>query len=344
MPESDEQIQPQFHAYDFLFRSTSDGVLIAEDGLLSQINPAAAGLLGIVSDDVIGKRPQEVFSTNPALLNLFNRPGDQTLDVRLVRRRLAVGIAATLANGERMVLLQDVTEKRELESRREALIKAMTHDLRNPISAITGFADLIGKFGELNEQQVKFLTRIRQTTSKLYDVIGTLVDLAWIEAGMPLAHTPVQLSTVIEQAVAEIAAMASEHRIVIATSIQNPMPILIGDAERLRLVVKHLLQNAILYSPAESVVVIHAWEDDSEVYCSVADRGIGIADDEIDLIFDRMYRSKDDRVRDLPGGGLGLTIARTVISRHGGDIWASSNLGHGSTFTFLLPTARVSGS
>ena len=92
------------------------------------------------------------------------------------------------------------------------------------------------------------------------------------------------------------------------------------------------------YSEPQQSVAIHAWSDTEEVYCSVADQGIGIADDEMELIFDRLYRSRDQRVLDIPGGGLGLTMARTIIERHGGDIWATSNLGEGSTFTFVLPS------
>jgi two-component system sensor histidine kinase VicK len=114
-----------------------------------------------------------------------------------------------------------------------------------------------------------------------------------------------------------------------------------GDRQRLKLVIHHLLHNAIVYSPPDQTIAIHAWGDEHEVYCSVADRGIGIADDELELIFDRMYRSRDEHVREIPGGGLGLTIARTVIERHGGDIWATSNYGEGSTFTFVLPAVEA---
>jgi signal transduction histidine kinase len=111
-----------------------------------------------------------------------------------------------------------------------------------------------------------------------------------------------------------------------------------GDPDRIQIAVHNLLHNAISYSQPEQTVAIHAWSDTHEAYCSVADQGIGISDDELELIFDRLYRSRDERVQAIPGGGLGLTIARTIIKRHGGDIWASSNLGEGSTFTFVLPT------
>lgn len=297
-------------------------------------------MLSVVPEEVIRKSPRQAFSNNMALINLFARSGDQTLDVRLPRRRLAVGIATTLPTGERMVMLHDVTEQRDLENRREALIRTMSHDLRNPLTAINGFADLLTKVGDLNDQQVRFVTRIRQTTTKLYDVVGDLVDLAWIEAGMPLEHKPIQLRDIIHDAVNRVTPLAHTNKIIIATSVQNPMPTVMGDPIRLGQVIYHLLHNAIIYSHPEQTVVIHGWGDSSEVYCSVADRGIGIADDEIELIFDRMYRSRNDYVRDLSGGGLGLTISKTIVERHGGDIWASSNLGEGSTFTFVLPAVE----
>lgn len=337
-----EEVFSESQTYDFVFRTTSDGIISAGgDGRILSVNPAGASMLGITPDDIIGKVPRSVFRQNPALVNLFTRMGDQTLDVRLPRRRLAVGVATTLPDGERLVMLHDVTEKRDLENRRESLMKALSHDLSNPISALDGFADLVAKSGDLTETQSKFLTRIRQTSTKLQDVIGSLVDLAWIEAGMPLAHRPIQLRDIINDAVERVSSLAQEHKIVVAVSVQNPMPMVMGDPERLGQVIYNLLHNAIVYSPQEQTVAIHGWGDEVEVYCSVADRGIGIADDELELIFDRMYRSRNETVRNMHGGGLGLTIARTIINRHGGDIWAASNLGEGSTFTFVLPTVEI---
>lgn len=329
------------HPYDFIFRSTSDGILTAvSSGTIESINPSAASMLGITVEEALGKMPDNLFPQNPAMVNLFKRKGNQSLDVRLPKRRLALGLGTTLADGRRLVLLQDVTEKQELESRREALITTMAHDLRNPISALSGFAELVEKFGELNPQQQKFMTRIRQTTSKLYDVVGSLVDLAWIEAGMPLTHRPIDLAILIDRVVTQLSGLALDKQITMAVSVQDPMPTVMGDPGRLQTTIYNLLHNAILYSYPEQTVVIHAWGDTNEAYCSVADRGIGVADDELELVFDRLYRSRDERVRELPGGGLGLTMARTIITRHGGDIWASSNFGVGSTFTFVLPAAK----
>ncbi|HVU14806.1 MAG TPA: histidine kinase dimerization/phospho-acceptor domain-containing protein, partial [Phototrophicaceae bacterium] len=129
---------------EFVIRRSSNGILIADsNGMLVQVNPAAAALLDQPADRLIGISIQQTFANNPALLNLFTRSDDAVLDVRLPRKRLAEGIAATLADGGRIVLLQDVSEQRELDARREAFIAQMAHDLRNPIAALIGFADLI---------------------------------------------------------------------------------------------------------------------------------------------------------------------------------------------------------
>lgn len=326
--------------YEHIFRTTSDGILIADaDGAIQRMNPAAAAMLSTTVEDVRGQSAAVCFSQYPELLKLFRGTEDMNLNIRLPRQRFGVGIA-TSQNGLRVIVIQDVTEKRELETRREALSRTIAHDLRNPLSAIGGFADLVERFGDLTPQQAKFLTRIRQTATKMHDMAKPLVDLAWIEAGMPLNHRPVQMADTIDQAVKALSAIAQSRKIAIVISVQAPMPVIMGDPERMYLVVYNLLHNAIIYSEPEQSVVIHAWSDEQEVFCSVADRGIGISDDELDQVFDRMYRSRDERVREMAGGGLGLTLARTVIKRHGGDIWGTSSLGAGSTFTFVLPTAQ----
>lgn len=329
--------------FEFVFRSIGDGLLIASppNSRITHMNPAAAAMLQITLEGVLDKTPRHVFKKFPNLINLFEREGDQTLDVRLPRRRVAIGIASSLDTGERVILLQDVTEKRDFETRREMLIKSIAHDLRNPIAAIGGFSELVTKFGDTNDQQKKFITRIKETTTKLHDMSELLVELAWIEAGMPLMHIPIRLSDAINHAIEAVEDLATKQQIGIAVSLQNPLPVVMGDPDRLHMVIYHLLHNAILYSNEEDNIVIHAWGDENEVYCSVADQGIGISDEEVELIFDRMYRSRDSRVREIPGGGIGLTLARTIVRRMGGDLWASSNLDNGSTFTFALPTEDI---
>lgn len=338
-PRSEQDIPPD--AGLFLFQRSAEAVLIADaDGIITHANPSACALLSMPVDRLLRASVQHIFDQNAALLNLFQRPGDQSLEVHLPRRRLASGMATTLDDGSRLVLLHDITEQQAIETRREALINTIAHDLRNPINAIAGFTELIGKTGALNADQHYYMQRVRQMTARLNDVISVLTDLAWLESGMPLEQMPVRLEQLIREVVAELEPMATSKLITVALSIQEPMPVVLGDRRRLKTVIHALVHNALLYSDVERMIVIHAWGDSREASVSVADQGFGIADEEIELVFDRMYRSRNERVRDLPGGGLGLTLAKRIIARHGGDIWAASNLDKGSTFTFVLPAAQ----
>lgn len=322
---------------DFLFHRTSNGVLIADaDGIVKSVNPAAAAMLVVAADQMLGFPVTQCFANNPSLLALFTQTVEK--DVRLPRRRLAVGTATTLPDGARIVLLQDVTEQRELDQRREALIASMAHDLRSPLAALFGYVDLIETMGELSPDQQYFVERTRDTAGKLNAVAAELIDLAWIEAGMPFKHAPVDLQQPIEQVIEELKPLAEEKQVTFFVSVQEPLPQIMGDADRIRQVVYKLLHNAIVYSNTEQIVAVHARSDGKEVVVSVADQGIGIPMDDLDLVFDRMFRSRDPRVQAVPGGGIGLTIARLILSRHGGTISVISSVDKGSTFTFRLPS------
>ena len=328
------------HAY--LLEHTSNGVIIiGADGKIEAINPAAAAMLTLSPTTVVGISLIVCFADNLTLLGVCRHGTNGAVDIPLPRRRLAAAESALLDDGRRIVLLHDVTEARALESRRESMSSTIAHDLRNPISALLGYAELVAHSGDLNADQHLFMTRLRQTITKLHDAAGALVDLAWLEAGMPLNRQPVALQDVIAASVDALAPMAQEGRISVEVSVQTPLSPALGDPAQLRLVIDNLLRNAVLYSEPDQVVTVRAWSDAGEVCCSVADQGIGIADDEIDLIFDRMFRSRDERVRALSGGGVGLSIVRRALDRHGGSISVSSSPGMGSTFEFRLPAVET---
>lgn len=343
--EQDPSIM-QDHAYgmnplqEFIFLHAGEGILIVSGaGFLLQMNPATAAMLQISPEVALGRAVRETFRHNPQLVRLLSPGGPEQLDVRLPADRLATGLAADI-EGERVILLNDITERYDLESRREALIKAISHDLRNPISAVGGYAELVHKFGDLNAQQDKFITRIRQTTNKLYELTATLVDLAWLEAGMPLKHIPVELIELTRAAMQELSYEARKNSVSIVNSIPDELPAVMGDPRYMKLVIYNLIDNAIRYSLNSGNVVIHAWHHIDKVFYTVADQGIGISEDDQLKIWDRMWRSADDRVRDIPGGGVGLCFVQTVIRRHGGEIEVESALDEGTTFTFFLPLTR----
>ncbi len=326
---------------DFLFRTAAEGILIMESqGAVARVNPAAAAILGVSPDALIGQRTPVVLRFSPGLMRLMQGRGARQNLIDLPHKRVAMGISEDLPDGGRIVLLHDITERADLDSRREALVRQVAHDFRNPLNALDGYADLVARLGNLSPEQDKFVGRVRQTAQKLYDLSETLVDLAWIEAGMALNPQPCELAHLIREAADEVAKEAQLNGITIVISLQDPIPTLIGDPQRLRQMLICLLKNAVRYSYPESNVAIHAWQDGVEVYCSVGDQGFGITPGEVDMIWDRMWRSNDERVRNVRGGGIGLTFARAIIQRHGGRIWAESELDVGTTVTFVLPLAE----
>ena len=202
------------------------------------------------------------------------------------------------------------------------------------------YADLVAKFGALTSEQTKMLQRVRQTAQKVYELAETLVDLAWVEAGMALEHRPFDLAKLIHEAIEDLKPEARTRDITLVFSLQDPVPVVMGDPRRIKQAVVYLLENGMRYSYPDSNVAIHAWQEGVRVFCSVGDQGIGISADDQENIWDRLWRSSDERVRAVPGGGIGLTFARAIIRRHGGQIWVESELDEGTTVTFVLPLAE----
>jgi signal transduction histidine kinase len=326
---------------NFLFQFAAEGVLVVNpEGVLLAINPAAQHLLAITEEACLGQPVQQSLKKHPMLLRLLIQRGPTNGDVPLPKGRLATGVAVDLPTG-RAVLLHDVTEQRDLESRREALVKTIAHDLRNPLTALSGYATLIGSTGHpLEEGQQKFLLRIQQTTQKLYEMAAKLVDLSWIEAGMPLQFVPVELAHLTRQAIQQLSSEARQKQVIIVNSIPDALPSVMGDPMRLKQTIFNILENAIRYSHQGGTVVIHAWHQGSWVFYAIRDQGLGISEEEVDRVWDRMWRSNDERVRGIPGGGIGLCFAKIIISRHSGQIELSSQLDEGTTVTFRLPVTQ----
>lgn len=325
---------------NFLFQTAAEGILLTDsDGYLRRLNPAAAAMLEL-TPNARDQHSLTLFKRQPELIRLLNAKGEQQAEVNLPHHRVATGVGVDRVDGGRIVLLHDITERHAIDSRRESLIRAVAHDFRNPLNGLLGYADLVAVYGPLNADQSKFLLRIRQTAQKLYDLAETLVDLAWVEAGMALEHKPIEIGGLIKDCVDDLVAEASQHDVTLVISLQHPIPTVIGDPRRIKQTVLYLLQNAIRYSYPDSNVAIHAWQDGPRVFCSVGDQGLGISEEDQHHIWDRLWRSSDERVRAIPGGGIGLTFARAIIERHGGQISIESELDKGTTVTFVLPLAE----
>lgn len=221
--------------------------------------------------------------------------------------------------------------------RRAKFFRTAAHDLRNPIAALIGYAALIETGRELDDEQKHFLARLQETTLKLHDAASRLLEVAWLNAEMPLQDEPLPFDAIVASAVEAITPFAQGKGIAIDFAPPAEPITLVADAERLHAVVYELLRNAILYSGDGKCVTAAVLTENRDVLCIISDEGIGILENERETIFDRLYRSRDPHVQALPGGGMGLTLARKIAQHYGGTITLTSQQNAGSAFTLRLP-------
>lgn len=254
-------------------------------------------------------------------------------------RRVATEIAriASLAVGSARLR----AEMTRLEHQRCEVLSMVSHELRSPLHVILGWESLLreGDLGELSSEQEDAVARIGRNARQLADVIENTLGAGRIAAGqLPVAVTEVRLHAVVAQVLQEAAALRGDPRLCLVREVPHDLPPLLTDREKLRVILRNLVGNAIKFTD-EGEVRVTAQAKPEGVEIAVADTGVGIAPGMLDGIFDefRQAPASDDRLRG--GVGLGLYIVRRTLEKLGGTISVESTLGRGSTFRFTLPRA-----
>ncbi len=234
----------------------------------------------------------------------------------------------------------DITPITRLQEQREDLLRAVSHDLRNPLAGIQGQAQLLERRlerGAPPERLREHVTSILATCRRMSTMIADLVDSARSESGqLQLDRRPVDLPALARKLKREQAGVMDTARIQVEDG--EGLPPAWADPERLERIVTNLWSNALKYSDPGTPVTVSFRRQEGEVVTSVSDRGRGIAPEDQPRLFQRYFRAEAGRER-REALGLGLYIARTLVEAHGGRIWVESELGKGSTFSFSLPSA-----
>ncbi len=217
------------------------------------------------------------------------------------------------------------------------LISTVAHDLKTPISAVKGFLDLIQNAGPLNDAQRKFLNRALGSLDKMEHLVTNLLDMTRLQGELQLKSEPVDLRRLIKEAVDTIQGVALARGIVVQVEAAPGMGMVVGDVRLLSQVVNNLLSNAVKYNRDKGTVWVSLHEQPGLVRVDVRDSGIGIPLEDQPHVFKRFYRSTNASTRKIEGSGLGLAITKTIVQRHGGRIWLQSEMGVGTTFSFMLP-------
>jgi PAS domain S-box-containing protein len=243
-----------------------------------------------------------------------------------------------------VTVLRDITREREIALAKSEFVSIVAHELRTPMTSIKGYTDLVssGAAGEINETQKNFLEVVKANADRLSILVSDLLDLSRIETGrVVLRPEPIKLGPMINDVVASLRSLAEEYQVTVDTQVPTGLPPVNADRDRLVQVLTNLLSNAYRYTPAGGSVVISVCRANSMLQTDVTDTGIGIPQNQTERIFERFERGDHELVRQRPGTGLGLPIAKSIVEMHGGRIWVKSEVDHGSTFSFTLPVYQA---
>lgn len=217
------------------------------------------------------------------------------------------------------------------------LLGTVIHDLKTPISSIKSYADLISHSGGLNERQERYLERIHTAVSNMTNLVNDLLDLVWIESDMEIVKQPCNLLEIAQAQVQAHEGLAEEKQVSIHLSYKDDLKPILADERRIHQVMDNLISNGLKYSRQNGNVWITITPYRKTVKVSVRDDGIGISQDDLPHVFERFFRASRREAVKIEGSGLGLSIAKAIVERHGGQIGVSSELDKGSTFWFSLP-------
>src|SRR5262245_12057778 len=275
-----------------------------------------------------------------ALVLQRRQPGEFPETVVSLMQSFADQSAIALENAR---LFEEIALKsRELEiasQHKSQFVANMSHELRTPLAAILGFAELIqeGFYGPLPDKSMDALTRIRSNGKHLLGLINTVLDIAKIESGQfTLNMAEYAIESVVETVRSATESLAQNKKLALTTEVAGPLPIGLGDEQRLTQVLLNLVGNAIKFTDSGEVRVT-AKAVNGHFAVSVMDTGPGIPEQEQKRIFEQFHQIDSSLTKAKGGTGLGLAIAKQIVEMHGGRIWVESTPGNGATFQIELP-------
>jgi len=333
---------------DAILANTSDAIIITDaEGNLLQANPAA----GQVFHSLKGAQGQPIEAlladAPEAARQLFTVPlesKDAVLTYQLALPDSRVLYASVCAVSQqrgqaagRVAVLRDITHLKELGQMESDLVDTVWHGLRSPLTFVRGYITMIPMVGEVSPKQQEFVDKIAAEVDQMANLIGDLLDIGRIEAGVDVDMAPCQVDDLVRDVVQDLRPRAIAKKLELTTRLPGaPVPPVWGDRLLLQHALTNLVDNAIKYT-FEGSVTVGLTKQNSQVVVWVKDTGIGIEAAHLPHLFEKFYRIKRLETIKIKGTGLGLAIVKFVAGLHKGKVWVESKPGQGSTFFLAVP-------
>ena len=327
-----------------VLETTPDAVILIDtEERISLANPAAEVVLNRSADEALGELVEECIESQE-LLDLLaeSEPESRSVEIRLDQGQIlyaSISDIQSLGEGAsgRVCVLWDITHYKKLDTLKSEFVSTVSHDLRAPLTLMRGYATMLSMVGAMNEQQKEFISKILSSADQMGELIGNLLDLGRIEAGVGLDVETIAFDSILDSVMDTYRPQAVNKQITLDVEIEEEMEPVEVDATLIRQAIANLVDNALKYTPAEGHITIHADQQEGFQIVQIKDNGPGIAPTDQARLFEKFYRARRRETLNVKGSGLGLAIVKSIVQQHGGRVAVESKLGEGSTFTIWFP-------
>jgi PAS domain S-box-containing protein len=315
----------------------------------TSLNTAGQRLIGYSLPEIVGQSiakiiAPEYLETVRNMIHMKLQSDKATVyEIEIIRKdgqRVPVEISSRIlrAKGKPTEILgiaRNITERKQAERQKEIFFSLITHEIKNPLTSIQVYAQLLGKMLTKTSKEAEMLTVIQAQVAAITQLMSDFIEVNQLQMGrFTITKAPFDLNETVKDVISTFVKDASGHTIERKGTIRNKIT---GDEQRIRQVLINLLSNAIKYSPENKKVTITLSQTKRTAVITVRDLGIGIPKAEQKAIFDLFYRIRHETTQSIHGHGLGLYICKEIISSHKGTLTVMSTPGKGSTFSFTLP-------
>jgi signal transduction histidine kinase len=334
-----ESVEHEQRRLAAVLRSAADAILVFDtQGRLFLANPAGQRLFTDIQTQVGQPLPTDsgYDDLTHMLDSLRKTNASGQGEIAWPDKRTFSIVVTPVEDGGQVAILHDVSHFKALDHLKNEFLATASHDLKNPIFAVLGYSDLLGKAGSLNPMQTDFVGRIRNSAIQMQDLVLNLLEIARMEMGTKLRLEMVDLNEILANVAEEFRPQADAKQHTLHLELTCALVQVKGDKIRLQQVARNLLGNAIKYTPDGGHITVSSSVEDQRVSIKFKDTGYGIPEENLPHLFEKFYRVRTDQTQDIEGNGLGLAIVKSIIEQHGGTVSVESMLGNGSIFSVSL--------